>query len=202
MNRQWLYAKQPQGKIAADTFQWHEAAIPVARDGLTIYVHDSNPLKEITIEQLRRVYTGELTNWKDLGGADGRIVLYSRENSSGTYVYFKDNVLMGKDYAAACQTLPGTAAVVNAVSKDVKGIGYGGAAYAKGVKEVAVSKEAGSPAILPTGATIRDGSYPISRDLYFYTRTKPSGKVKLFVDWVLSDEGQSIVGDVGYFPIR
>ncbi len=194
--------KQAEKVKLRDRYKSMGIEIPVARDGLTIYVHESNPVKEVTIEQLRKVYTGELTNWKDLGGAEGRIVLYGRENSSGTYVYFKDNVLLGRDYSAACQTLPGTAAVVNAVSKDPKGIGYGGAAYAKGVKEVAVRKEASTPAVLPSAETIRDGSYPITRDLYFYTRTKPSGKVKLFVDWVLSDEGQSIISEVGYFPVR
>jgi len=194
--------KQAEKIKLRDRYKSMGIEIPVARDGLTIYVHESSPVKELTIEQLRRVYTGEVTNWKDIGGPDARIVLYGRENSSGTYVYFKDNVLMGRDYSAACQTLPGTAAVVNAVSKDPNGIGYGGAAYAKGVKEVAVKKDATSPAVLPTAATIRDGSYPIARDLYFYTRTKPSGKVKEFVDWVLSDDGQSIISEVGYFPIR
>jgi phosphate transport system substrate-binding protein len=176
--------------------------IPVARDGLTIYVHESSPITELTIEQIRGIYTGATTNWKAVGGPDARIIVYSRENSSGTYVYFKDNVLMGKDFAASCQTLPGTAAVVNAVSKDPNGIGYGGAAYAKGIKEVAVRKDASSPAVLPKAETIRDGSYPIARDLYFYTRSKPSGKLKAFVDWVLSDDGQSIVTQVGYFPVR
>jgi phosphate transport system substrate-binding protein len=176
--------------------------LPVARDGLTIYVHESNPVKELTLEQLRLVYTGATTNWKQLGGADSRIVLYSRENSSGTYVYFKDHVLKGQDYAASAQTLPGTAAVVNAVARDPNGIGYGGAAYAKGIREVAVKKDAQVPGVLPTEATIRDGSYPITRSLFFYTRTKPSGDVKALVDWVLSEEGQKVVTKVGYFPIR
>jgi phosphate transport system substrate-binding protein len=92
--------------------------------------------------------------------------------------------------------------VVNAVAKDPNGIGYGGAAYAKGVRDLAVQKDAASAPVLPTLATVRDGSYPITRHLYFYTRTRPSGAVKTFVDWVLSDAGQAVVGRVGYFPVR
>jgi phosphate transport system substrate-binding protein len=194
--------KQAEKVKLRDRYKSMGVEIPVARDGLTIYVHESSPITELTIEQIRGIYTGATTNWKALGGPDSRIVVYSRENSSGTYVYFKDNVLLGKDFAASCQTLPGTAAVVNAVSKDPSGIGYGGAAYAKGIKTVAVRKDASTPAVLPSAATIKDGSYPIARDLYFYTRTKPSGKVKEFVDWVLSDEGQGIITKVGYFPVR
>ena len=194
--------KQDEKRKLRDRFQTLGTEIPVAQDGLAVYVHESCPVKSLTIEQLRLVYTGKITNWKDIGGKDARIILYSRENSSGTYVYFKDHVLKGQDYSAACQNLPGTAAVVNAVSKDPNGIGYGGAAYAKGIKEVAVARDMKSAAVLPTPATIKDGSYPITRNLYFYTRTKPAGKVKGFVDWVLSGEGQSVVTAVGYFPVR
>lgn len=194
--------KDDEKRKLRDRFQTLGTEIPVAQDGLAIYVHESCPVKALTLEQLRMIYTGKTTNWKDIGGKDARIVLYSRENSSGTYVYFKDHVLKGQDYTASCQNLPGTAAVVNAVSKDPNGIGYGGAAYAKGIKEVAVAKDAKSTPVLPTPATIKDGSYPITRNLFFYTRTKPAGKVKGFVDWVLSDEGQNVVTAVGYFPVR
>lgn len=193
--------KEDEKRKLRDRYQSMGVEIPVARDGLTIYVHESNPLREITMEQLRAIYTGKVTNWKGVGGPDARIVLYSRENSSGTYVYFKDHVLKGQDYSAAAQTLPGTAAVVNAVAKDRLGIGYGGAAYAKGVREVAVSAN-GKPAVMPSAETIANGSYPITRYLYFYTRSKPAGKVKQFIDYVLSSDGQSIVTSVGYFPVR
>ena len=106
------------------------------------------------------------------------------------------------DFAAGVQTLPGTAAVVNAVASDAKGLGYWGAAYAKGVKLVAIKSNPDSAAVTPSEATVRDGSYPISRDLYFYLRKAPEGDMKAFVDYVLSDEGQSVVTDVGYYPIR
>jgi len=193
--------KEDEKRKLRDRFQTMGTEIPVAKDGLTVYVHESSAIRELTIDQLRAIYAGKVTNWKDVGGPNTRIVLYSRENSSGTYVYFKDHVLKGQDFAASAQTLPGTAAVVNAVAKDPNGIGYGGAAYAKGVREVAVSAN-GKAAVLPSAQTIADGSYPITRYLYFYTRTKPAGKVKQFIDWVLSNDGQSIITSVGYFPVR
>lgn len=176
--------------------------IKVARDGLSVYVHESNPVKELSIDQLKQIYTGKITNWKDVGGNDAKIILYTRENNSGTYVYFKDNVLGGADYAATCQSMPGTASVVNAVAKDKNGIGYGGAAYSKGIRSVSVKKNASSSAYEPTLENIKSGNYPITRFLYMYTRSKPTGGLKAFIDWVLSDAGQAVVSKVGYFPIR
>jgi len=194
--------KDDEKKKLRERYQTMGVEIPVAKDGLSIYLNDANPVKSLTIAQLRDVYTGTVSNWKQFGGPDAPITLYGRENNSGTYVYFKDNVLLGRDYSSRCQTLPGTAAVVNAVARDPNGIGYGGAAYAKGVRECPVQKDAGSPAIAPSAATVRDGSYPITRFLYFYTRTKPNGPVKEFVTWVLSDQGQQLATQVGYFPVR
>jgi phosphate transport system substrate-binding protein len=151
---------------------------------------------------VRDIYTGRITNWKEVGGKDEPVILYSRENSSGTYVYFKDFVLLGKDYSPRAQTLQGTAAVVNAVSKDPNGIGYGGAAYAKGVRFAKIKKDDKSPAYVPSLDTVRSGDYPISRYLYFYLRANPSGDSKRFIDWALTPEGQKIVTDVGYFPVK
>lgn len=176
--------------------------IPVARDGLSVYVNASNHIKELTMEQLKLIFTGKVTNWKDLGGADAKIIVYSRENSSGTYVFFKEHVLKNADYTQRAQSMPGTAAVVNAVSKDKNAIGYGGAAYAKGIRIVAVKADAGSPAVTPDLAHVQDGTYPLARPLFFYVRNKPAGEIKGFVDWVLSKEGQEIVSKVGYFPVK
>ena len=176
--------------------------IKAAKDGLAIYVNESNPVQELSIDQLKGIYTGAITNWKDFGGPDTKIILYGRENSSGTYVYFKDNVLKGDDFSPMTQTMPGTAAVVNAVSKDKFGIGYGGAAYAKGIKDVKVKKDAGSPGYLPTEENVKSGKYPISRYLYLYTRNRPTGALKEYIDWILSGEGQQIVTKVGYFPVK
>jgi phosphate transport system substrate-binding protein len=176
--------------------------IPVARDGITVYINEANPVKELSLQQIKAIYKGEITNWKAVGGPDTKIILYGRENSSGTYVYFRDFVLGGADYSPLTQTLPGTAAVVNAVAKDKNGIGYGGAAYAKGVVHVAVKKDESTPAYQPTLETVKAGQYPITRFLYMYTRTKPAGDMKKFIDWALSEEGQAIVSQVGYFPVK
>lgn len=129
------------------------------------------------------------------------IVPYGRENNSGTYVYFKEHVLNDADFAADVQTLPGTAAVINAVSKDTNGIGYGGIGYVKGVRMLPVRKDASQPALEPTLENVVAGSYPISRYLFFYTIGEPQGPVKEFIDWVRSEEGQKICQDVGYYPI-
>jgi phosphate transport system substrate-binding protein len=174
----------------------------VARDGLSIYVNTANPLNEISLDQLKQIFTGKVTNWKDVGGADSKIIVYSRENSSGTYVFFKENVLGGADFTARAQTMPGTGVVVNAVAKEKNGIGYGGAAYAKGIKILKVKKEGGSPAIAPSLETVRAGTYPLARPLFFYVRNRPSGEIKTFIDWVLSSEGQQIASKVGYYPLK
>ena len=176
--------------------------IKCALDGLSIYVHDANTVTELTMQQIKDIYTGKITNWKEVGGNNEKIILYSRENNSGTYVYFKDEVLMGEDFSAAAQNMPGTAAVVNAVSKDKAGVGYGGAAYGKGIRELKVKKDPGAEALSPTMENIKSGKYPISRFLYMYIKARPTGALKNYIDWILSDEGQKIVNEVGYFPIR
>jgi phosphate transport system substrate-binding protein len=176
--------------------------IKVAKDGLSVYTHESNKVKELTVAQIKDIYTGKITNWKEVGGNNAKIIVYGRENSSGTYVYFKDNVLGGADYTSSMQSLPGTAAVVNAVSKDKNAIGYGGAAYAAGVKDLKVKKDANTPGFLPTTENVKSGAYPISRFLYIYTRSKPTGEIKKYIDWILSPEGQAVVSKVGYFPVK
>lgn len=176
--------------------------VRVARDGLAVYVHKSNKVKQLTIEQVRLIFTGKITNWKELGGADKPINLYSRENNSGTYEFFKDHVLLKQDFAPQAQHMAGTAALINAVSKDPNGIGFGGAAYAKNVKALAIALEKGKPYVAPSEAAILNSEYPISRFLYFYLSKRPEGNVKKFIDWVISPAGQKVVRDVGYYPIK
>ncbi|MEI6576400.1 MAG: phosphate ABC transporter substrate-binding protein [Bacteroidota bacterium] len=175
--------------------------IACAKDGITVFLNETNPVKELSIKQLSAIFTGKTKNWKDIGGPDHEITLYGRENSSGTYVFFKDNVVKA-DYAASCQTLPGTAAVVNAVKKDKFGIGYGGAAYAAGVKHCMVKKDDKGTAYLPTADNIKTNVYPITRYLYMYVRNRPTGAMKSYIDWILSPEGQKLVTDIGYFPVK
>jgi phosphate transport system substrate-binding protein len=184
-----------------DRYNTTGTEIAVAKDGVAFYVNETNPVQQLTMEQLRGIYEGDIENWKDVGGPDAPIVVYSRENSSGTYVFVKEVLLDNADYTARAQTLPGTAAVVNAVSKERFGIGYGGGAYAKGVKELKVAGKDGQP-YLPTQENVKSGKYPLSRDLYMYTRAKPAGDVKAFIDYCLSPEGQAIVSKVGYFSVK
>ncbi len=174
--------------------------LAVAKDGVTFYVHETNPLSALTLEALKRIYVGEITNWKEVGGPDAPIVLYSRENSSGTYVFVKDELLGGDDFSAAAQTLPGTAAVVNAVAKERNGIGYGGLGYAKGVK--ALELGAGADTLAPTAENVKSGKYPLSRDLFFYLRSEPTGSAQGFIDFCLSVAGQRLVSQVGYYPVK
>ncbi len=175
--------------------------IPCAKDGITIFLNETNPVKELSIKQLSGMFSGKIKNWKEVGGPDADIKLYGRENSSGTYVFFQEHVVKG-DYAASCQTLPGTAAVVNAVKNDKYGIGYGGAAYAKGVKHCPVRKDDKSTAVAPSPETIKNGTYPISRYLYMYLRNRPTGDLKNYIDWILGPEGQKLVVEIGYFPVK
>jgi phosphate transport system substrate-binding protein len=182
-------------------FQVEPVETAVARDGVAIYVNEANPIQQLTLEQLRGIYLGDVTNWKEVGGPDARIVLYSRENSSGTYVFVKEHVLQNGDFSPTAQTLPGTAAVVNAIAKERFGIGYGGAAYAKGVKEVKVAGADGQ-GWLPSAENVKSGKYPLSRPLFMYTRGAPSADSKQFIDYCLSKDGQAVVAQVGYYPIR
>lgn len=174
--------------------------IRVARDGISIYVHKENPISKITMKQLKEIFTGKIKNWKQLGGADHSIILYSRENNSGTYEFFKEHVLSKKDFAPTAQHMPGTSAVVGAVAMDKWGIGYGGAAYTIGVKEVPVALDESKPYYHPNEDNILSGKYPISRFLFFYLKDKPQGQMKEFIDWVIGKGGQKVVNDVGYFP--
>ncbi len=173
----------------------------VALDGIAIFLHKDNPIQVLTLGQLKDIYTAKITNWKELGGPDKRIIIYSRENNSGTYGFFKEHVLLGRDFAPEAQTLPGTASVVNAVGKDLYGIGYGGIAWESNVKHLSVKKDDASPAIEPTLTTITDGSYPIARELYWFFNGQPTGEVKAFLNWALSEEGQKVAESVDYIPL-
>ena len=176
--------------------------VEFARVPVAFVVSAKAGVKGLTEAQICDIYSGKIDNWKGVGGPDSKIIPYSRENSSGTYVFFKEHVLQNADYTPRAQAMPGTAAVVNAVVKEKFGIGYGGAAYAKGIKVLKIKKDAASPAIAPEDATIKSGTYPLSRPLFFYVRANPSAEIKAFTDWVLSAEGQGIVTKVGYFPIK
>lgn len=194
--------KEKERKMVEDKHGKPVVEIPVALDGITIYIHESNTLPDISLSQLKKIYTGAITDWKALGSPlEGRIIAYGRENNSGTYLYFLEHVLEDEDFDPMVQSLPGTAAVVNAVSKDPSSIGYGGIAYSSGVQIVPVKSEGGSEAVKPSLENVVDGTYPMSRNLLFYTVGEPEGKIKAFIQWVLSEEGQSVCEEVGYYPL-
>ncbi len=174
----------------------------VCLDGLSVYVNSENPVKELSLEQLEKIFTGQVKNWKEVGGKDAPISLYSRENSSGTYEFFKEHVLKGKDFAASAQTMQGTALVLQSIIKDANGIGYGGAAYGVGAVAIGVKKTADSPAVLPTEETVVNGTYPIWRYLYVYVNPAlDKGEIAQYLTWVRSDDGQKVVKEVGYYPL-
>jgi len=183
-----------------------------AMDGLAVVVNASNPVDHLTIKQVGMIYSGYINNWKQVGGPDKKIIRYSRESNSGTYVFFKEHVLMNRDYAADAQTMPGTSAVAEAVSKDPNAIGYGGVAYFATnpkLKILKIKKEDKGEAISPMGAggkpnyqAVWDGSYPIARYLYVYSAGQPSGAAKAYLEWILGPEGQAIVEKMEYIPVN
>jgi phosphate transport system substrate-binding protein len=175
--------------------------VSVALDGIAVFLNNENPVAELSMAQLKGIYTGAITNWKEVGGPDAQIILYGRENNSGTYAFFKEHVLSEEDYDARTQTLPGTAAVVNAVAKDKNGIGYGGIAWATGVRFAAVKKDDSAAAVLPSMETVSNGSYPIARELYWFFNGKPSGDLKKLVNWTLSTAGQKLAEEIDYVPL-
>ncbi len=184
------------------TFRKRPAEHAVAMDGLSVYVNPSNPVRELSLEDLREVFTGRITNWRDLGGADAPITLYSRESSSGTYEFFKDRVLSGRDFAPTTQTLQGTAQVIQAVGQDRQGIGYGGAAYGSGTKTLGIARTRGGMAVEPNEKTVHSGEYPVSRYLYCYVNPSTDRpEITDFLGWIRGPEGQSLVRDVGYYPL-
>src|SRR5712675_3702674 len=173
----------------------------VALDGLSVYVNSDNPINELSLEQLEKIFTGKARNWKEFGGNDSAITVYSRENSSGTYEFFKEHILKGQDFVSSAQTMPGTAALLQNVSRDKFGIGYGGAGYGRGAKALKIKKTADSPAIEPTEENVVSGKYPIWRYLYNYMNPeKDKGEIAAYLNWIRSEEGQKIVKEVGYYP--
>jgi len=173
----------------------------VAIDSLAVFVNEQNPVRELSVEQLAGIYTGKTKNWSEVGGKKAPIVLYGRESSSGTYDYFKENVLDKADFSPTAQTLQGTAAIVNAVARDGNGIGYGGIAYARNVRAIAIKGKGASAAVAPSENSVADSSYPLSRKLFFYTLQNSPERVSRFVEFALSPEGQAVVKAADYFPL-
>ena len=183
----------------------------IALDALAVVVNKANGVKELSLPQLNGIYRGDITDWSEVGGAPGKIIRYCRESNSGTYVFIKEHVLENGDYAADCQTMPGTSAVAEAVSRDPHGIGYGGVAYfatIPALRIVPVKKTDTSAAVFPLKngkpdyELVWSGDYPISRWLYVYTTGTPSAEEKAYLDWITGPGGQQVVSDVEYIPLK
>ena len=186
--------------------------IQVATDALSVVVHPSNPVSELTIAQLSAIYTGDITNWNEVGGDDVEIVAIARDTNSGTHVFFKEHVVQMQglptedkslEYGGDVLMLPSTEEGVSQVAGNPNAIFYPGLGYVtEEVKPLAIKQTADSTGVLPSVQTALDGTYPIARPLLFYTNGEPTGVIKDFIDYCLSSEGQEKVLEVGYVPLE
>ncbi|HIR33653.1 MAG TPA: PstS family phosphate ABC transporter substrate-binding protein [Candidatus Coprenecus merdigallinarum] len=175
----------------------------VAYDALAVVVNPSNPVTQLTREQLEDIFRGKITNWKEVGGEDRKIVVYSRETSSGTYEFFKESVLDNKNYMSSILSMPATGAIIQSVKQTKGAIGYIGLAYLnRYVKPLAVSYDGGKHYAVPSVETAADGSYPIVRPLYYYYDAAKEQTVSSFISYALSPEGQKSVLEQGFVPVR
>ncbi len=181
----------------------------IARDAIAVIVNYENPVNELTLQQISDIYSGKYTNWQEVGGEDRPIVKLSRETNSGTHVYFLETVLrLGNSddetlFSMDTLLLPSSEGIISEVRQNPNAIGYDGLGYVPDdLKMIAIAKEAGGEYVLPSIATVNDKTYAIARDLYMYTNGEPTGIVKEYLDWILSEEAQQIVADLGFVPAK
>ena len=174
----------------------------VGYDALAVIVNPNNKVSQLTRQQLEAIFTGKITNWKEVGGEDLKIVVYSRETSSGTYEFFKEHVLKNKNYMPSVLSMPATGAIIQSIKQTRGAIGYVGLAYLnKEVKALKVSYD-GKTFVEPTVTNAKNKTYPVVRPLFYYYNVANEKKVKPFIDFVLSSEGQKIVEQTGYIPVK
>ncbi len=181
----------------------------VAIDALAVVVHPDNPVSQLTIPQLADIFTGRVTNWKEVGGWDAPIILVSRETNSGTHVYFLEQVVRkgekeNKDiFAPQTLLMVSSVGITSEIRRNRNAIGYDGLGYVDPTHEkmIAVAKKDGGAFVAPSVATGADGSYPISRGLYMYAAGDPTGAIKDYIDWILGADAQKIVADLGFVPL-
>jgi phosphate transport system substrate-binding protein len=178
----------------------------VGLDGIAIIVNPSCPVNSLTMEQLKKIFTGEVNNWKAVGGPNQKIMIFTRDSSSGTFAFFQEHVLAKADYSVKARRLASNSAIVQSVSEDSSGIGYVGLGYimeAQGkVKVVPVSKNDQSAPVTPTTETVKNKTYPVSRGLFMYTKGEPAATAKTFMDFIYSSDGQKIVEELGFVSIK
>jgi len=180
----------------------------VAWDAIAVVVHPSNPVDGLTLQQVSDIYTGKITNWRQVGGEDRPIVLLSRESNSGTYVYFLEHVVRLGDpksdalFSPDTLLMPSSEGISAEVRQNPNAIGYDGLGYVTpDQKTLAIARDANGPFVLPSAETVNNGTYPIARPLYMYTVGEPSPHVRAYLDWVLGD-GQRLVAGVGFVPLK
>lgn len=180
----------------------------VARDAIAIIVHPENPVNQLTIDQISAIYSGQISNWSEVGGENRPIVRLSRETNSGTHVYFLENVLRKgeKDnktlFSMDTLLLPSSEIISAEIRQNPNAIGYDGLGYVtEDLKTIAVGLESTGPFILPSAKSVNDRQYPIARDLYMYTAGEPEGEVLEYLNWILGPEAQKIVNELGFVPI-
>ncbi len=201
-------AMKPEEIAAAEANGITPLQFVVARDAIAVVVHPSNPVDDLTLQQISDIYTGRITNWRQVGGENRPIVLLSRESNSGTYVYFLENVVRLGDkksdllFSPDTLLMPSSEGISAEVRQNPNAIGYDGLGYVTpDQKMVAVARDASGPYVLPSIETVNDDSYPISRPLYMYTAGQPTGAIKAYLDWIL-DEGQVLVAELGFVPLH
>uniref|UniRef100_A0A7C4YB08 Phosphate-binding protein n=1 Tax=candidate division WOR-3 bacterium TaxID=2052148 RepID=A0A7C4YB08_UNCW3 len=171
--------------------------IEIAKDGIVIIVNKNNPVSNITIDELKKIYTGEITNWNKLGGPNQPIVVISRDLSSGTFEVFKEIVLKNAKMSENCLMLASNNAVSSTVSTTPWAIGYVGLGYiTEDVKPLTLNN------VIPSEKTVRDGTYKLSRSLYFYLNGEPKGEINKFIEFTLSETGQKLVKESGFIPLK
>jgi phosphate transport system substrate-binding protein len=180
----------------------------IARDAIAVIVNPNNPVSKLTLQQISDIYSGKYVNWQEVGGEDRPIVRLSRETNSGTHVYFLETVLrLGNKedktlFSMDTLLLPSSEGIISEVRDNPNAIGYDGLGYVpKDLKMIAIAKKAGERYVLPSIETVNDKSYAIARDLYMYTNGQPAGLIKKYLDWILSDEAQVIVAELGFVPV-
>ena len=175
----------------------------MAYDALSFVVNPANGVTQLTKEQLEGIFTGKISNWKDVGGADLKITVYARESSSGTYDFVKEHVMSNKNYAASVLNMPATGAIVQAIAQNKGAIGYIGIAYdTKTVNQLKVSYDKGKTYIMPSMETAKNRTYPIVRPLFYYYASSNEKAVKPFLDYSLSEAGQAAVAKTGYITLK
>jgi phosphate transport system substrate-binding protein len=202
-------AMKPEEKQQAEANGIKPFEIQIARDAIAVIVNPSNPVNSLTLQQVSDIYSGRITNWQAVGGEDRPIVLLSRETNSGTHVYFLEEVIrLGQQdnqtlFSPDTLLLPSSEGIMAEVRQNPNAIGYDGLGYVTAdVKKIAIAGRPGEDYVLPGVESVNAGTYAIARPLFMYTRGQPAGQIKAYMDWILGPDGQQIVAQLGFVPLK